>query len=111
MNCPHCQSKDLAQVWTRQTDPATTRRRRVCLTCGGKFYTVEQVEGVMAPEPVAPRGPAGSRNVAARLTEDQVRELRESAGRGTGREQLAQQFGVSKDTVSRIIRRKLWAHV
>lgn len=87
----------------------------MCLSCGGKFYTVEQVEvspgALMAPEPVAPRGPAGSRNVAARLTEDQVRELREQAGRGTGREALAQQYGISKDTVSRIIRRKLWGHV
>jgi hypothetical protein len=84
----------------------------VCLTCGGKFYTVEQVEGAAAaPEPSAPRGPAGSRNVAARLTEAQVRELREQAGRGTGREELAQRYGISKDTVSRIVRRKLWAHV
>jgi hypothetical protein len=84
----------------------------VCLTCGGKFYTVEQVEGAPpVPEPSAPRGPAGSRNVAARLTEDQVRVLRELAARGRGREELAQEYGISKDTVSRIIRRKLWAHV
>lgn len=83
----------------------------MCLACGGKFYTVERLDEVTAPDPVAPRGPAGSRNVAARLTEEQVRELREQAGRGTGREELAQRYGISKDTVSRIVRRKLWAHV
>ena len=83
----------------------------MCLTCGGKFYTVEHLDQVMTPEPVAPRGPAGSRNVSARLTEEQVKELREQAGRGTGREELAQRYGISKDTVSRIVRRKLWAHV
>lgn len=112
MNCPYCKSKNLAQVWTRQVDATSTRRRRECGDCGGRFYTVETVEG-RAPAPVAvkPRGPAGSRNTFSKLTEEQVVEMRRYAAAGAAREDLAERYGINKQTVSRIVNRRLWAHV
>jgi len=57
----------------------------------------------------APKGIAHSR---AKLTEDDVREVRRlyATGKFTQQE-LALKFGVSQMTISNIVRRKLWKHV
>jgi hypothetical protein len=56
-----------------------------------------------------PRGEASKRAI---LTEDQVRKIRaEYALGGVTQQSLADQYGVSQLTISRIIRRKIWSHV
>jgi hypothetical protein len=49
---------------------------------------------------------------SAKLTEDQVREIRRLYATGVFTQQeLALRFGVDQRTVSEIIRRKIWKHV
>ena len=54
----------------------------------------------------------GSLNHQAKLTEDQVREMRllYAAG-GVSQAQLAQQYGVSHALVSFIVTRRAWKHI
>jgi len=63
----------------------------------------------------------GTRHGGARLTEDEVRAIRSAyVGRGVGpaaarggpsQRALAEQYGVSEDTVRAIIRGRLWKHL
>ena len=58
------------------------------------------------------RVPFGERNAAARLNDEKVREIRRRLG--TGREfhrEIAADFGVDRNTVSRIARGEAWRHV
>lgn len=57
------------------------------------------------------RGNLGSRNGQARLTEQQVREIRARAAAGEQQKVLAREFGVAPITVSNIVRLKSWRHV
>ena len=52
----------------------------------------------------------GENNPAAKLTESDVRLMRLARATMTSKE-LAKQFGVSKDTVNKVISRRAWAHV
>jgi DNA-binding XRE family transcriptional regulator len=62
--------------------------------------------------PVRPRTSQGVRHGQAKLTDQQVREIRNryAAGEVTQRE-LATDYGISRETVGTIIRRKNWAHI
>lgn len=51
----------------------------------------------------------GTRHHSARLTEDDVRAIREASGAKL--RELAVQYGVSEATVSQIITRKTWRHI
>lgn len=53
----------------------------------------------------------GSRMGTARLTEDQVREIRQLGRSETNQYEIAARFGVHQATVSRILLRKGWKHV
>lgn len=53
----------------------------------------------------------GSRNGHAKLTEQQVAQIRERATQGDRRRQLADEFGVSETTIHRIVTRQGWRHV
>src|SRR5438105_5406747 len=45
MRCPKCGSRDDKVIDSRQSrDSASIRRRRVCLACGFRFTTYEQIE-------------------------------------------------------------------
>lgn len=46
-----------------------------------------------------------------RLTEEQVREIRESAANGQFHHEIAKRFGVSRAAVGRVVTRRSWAHV
>lgn len=53
----------------------------------------------------------GSRNPFAKLNETNVSEIRQRAMLGEKQRHLAQEFGVSEQTVSQIIKRKVWNHI
>lgn len=52
--------------------------------------------------------PVGERSGTAKLTEDQIQEIRSST---TGQQALADRFGINQSQVSRIKNRKRWSHV
>jgi hypothetical protein len=54
----------------------------------------------------------GADNGNAKLTEEQVIEIRSRyAAGGVSQRKLGDEFGVAQQLISRIIRRKLWAHL
>ena len=53
----------------------------------------------------------GVRNNKARLTDDQVRQIREAYSTGERQSDLAHRFGVDQTSISRIVRRDSWAHI
>lgn len=57
------------------------------------------------------RAAVGERMPVSKLTDAQVRGIRFLSSLGRKGNVLAAQYGVSKMTISRIINRKLWAHV
>lgn len=64
----------------------------------------------------AGRHPHGESHGCAKLTEEQVKEIRRRYVRGCGkrkgnRQELEREFGVSRSAISDIITRKKWAHV
>jgi hypothetical protein len=57
------------------------------------------------------RSPRGERNAWARLTEDDVREIRRRCTAGEPQRVVAADFGVIRQAVQLIVARKRWAHV
>lgn len=55
--------------------------------------------------------PQGSSHYAARLTDDDVRAIRDRAASGTRQSALASEFGISRATVNNIVHRRKWRHV
>jgi hypothetical protein len=53
----------------------------------------------------------GSSHPQAKLTEDDVRAIRQAWSDGTPQHQLARTYGVAKGNISFIVRRKTWLHV
>lgn len=53
----------------------------------------------------------GEANAAARLTAQQVRELRRRVENGETQRSMAKEFGISTRTVNLIVLRKAWKHV
>jgi DNA invertase Pin-like site-specific DNA recombinase len=55
-------------------------------------------------------GNRGSRNAAARLTEDDVAAIRLMARQGDSYRELAAGFAVSSSTISRAVNQQTWRH-
>jgi hypothetical protein len=55
--------------------------------------------------------PSGERHWQAKLTAPQVREIRDLCEQGRTQKDVAAAYGVDPSNVSRIARRKAWAHV
>lgn len=55
------------------------------------------------------RSTAGERNPRAKLTDDDVREIREATG--VSQRRLADRYGVKQGLIGLIIRRKIWRHI
>lgn len=53
----------------------------------------------------------GEQNHAAKLTADQVREIRLLCAKGMTQNAVAQQFGVSEAAIQKIVKRKNWKHL
>lgn len=60
------------------------------------------------PRPIPRRIPRGSDVALAKLTDDDVRAIRQSTGKGRD---LARHYGVSPSVISNVRNRKTWAHV
>jgi hypothetical protein len=57
-------------------------------------------------------GLKGEKNNLSKLTEIQVKEIREKYAKGgTSYEKLRKEYGVGKSAISRIINRKTWQHI
>lgn len=56
-------------------------------------------------------GARGEQSVNAKLTENDVRRIRERRANGERFVDLAREFGVSGETIQRICRRQSWKHV
>lgn len=54
---------------------------------------------------------AGELNAAAKLTEEQVKAIREAHSAGTSQAALGRTYGVSQAQIGRIVRRESWKHV
>ena len=59
----------------------------------------------------ARKPPSGSLHQLAKLTEDDVVQIRERRARGEKPSLLAMEFGVSRPTISDILHRRTWNHV
>lgn len=57
------------------------------------------------------RQPIGTRNGRAKLTENDVREIRRLADAGVFQREIGRRFGVSHALVSFIVQRRQWRHV
>ena len=55
--------------------------------------------------------PSGMRHGRAKLTDDQVREIRRLRTEGVSQQDLARQFGVCRPLISYIEHRKIWDHI
>ena len=53
----------------------------------------------------------GEAHPNAKMTEEGVRSMRKLHASGVGYDRLSKQFGVSKISVYKIVKRKAWAHV
>lgn len=64
------------------------------------------------PSPLAYLGPLrGVDHPGAKLTEDQVRQIRALHSRGYGYRRLSQAFRMSQSSIRNIVMRRTWAHV
>ena len=46
MKCPYCESSEYKTLETRDSPENTTRRRKMCISCGRRFTTYEYVETI-----------------------------------------------------------------
>jgi hypothetical protein len=116
MRCRACNSINTRVTSTdRQTKNVTFRYCR-CLDCKAHYKTIEKYEiPKPGPEPDSvtlanPFG-VGSTNPQSVLLESNVIRLRHMHKKGMNQRQLAKIFGISNQTVSRIVNRKIWTHV
>ena len=115
MPCHACGSLNTRVTATERRGRDAWRYCR-CLDCDARYKTVETYavpkRGARPGTPAHPnqRHP-GTTNPGAVLTPEDVQRLRRLASEHVTYAVLAQQFGIHKDTVYRIVRRKLWAHL
>lgn len=115
MNCRHCNSSNTRVTVTESHGNETWRYCR-CLDCNSRFKTVEtyaikkrgSIPGVKQHVNCRKKGEANGSSV---LTEDNVRSIRQLAENNVTYVNIAEKFGIHKDTVYRIVKRKMWSHV
>lgn len=115
MRCRYCNSIDTRVTVTRHNKNETWRYCR-CLDCKAKFKTVETYDipkrgsapGVPQHTNCVKKGEDNGKSV---LTEKNILTIRSLAEDKVKYELIAEQFGIHKQTVYRIVKRKLWSHV
>jgi hypothetical protein len=115
MKCRQCNSTNTRATCTQHKGNETWRYCR-CLDCNARYKTIETYA-------ISKRGaiPGIRQHVNCRvkgeqvgtavLTEANVLEIRRLAFENEKYMSIAKRFGIHKDTVYRIVKRKLWSHV
>ena len=115
MKCRQCNSTNTRVTVTEHHGKETWRYCK-CLDCAAHYKTIETYA-------VLKRGAfpgikqhanchvKGSQVGTSVLTEANVLEIRKLATKNQTYVQIARQFGIHKDTVYRIVKRKCWSHV
>jgi hypothetical protein len=115
MNCRHCNSTQTRVTVTQHQGNQTHRYCR-CLDCEARFKTIEtyaipkrgSVPGVKQHENCRVKGEKVGTSV---LTEENVLEIRRLATASQTYAEISKRFGVHKDTVYRIVKRRRWSHI
>ena len=115
MRCRTCNSHNTRVTSTDRRTKNVTFRYCRCLDCKAHYKTIEKYAvpkpgpepGSVTPNPFG----AGSANPKSVLLESNVIKLRYMHQKGVNQQQLAKIFGISNQTVSRIVNRKIWTHV
>lgn len=82
------------------------------ITRGGNWKHVAEADGLASISDPKRRGKSGEKNIHAKLTEDQVREIRRLYhGTLASRKELAVYFHVSVHTITAIVYHRIWTHV
>ena len=71
----------------------------------------EMTTALYAKGHLKPANQKGTKNPNAKLTEADVRAIRRRKEAGATHMELAEEYGVTKTTISMIHNRKLWSHV
>lgn len=118
--CEHCQSSvDRVYHWANKTgyydDPYDYIR--LCAPCHSKYDTEkpeiapDMWERLLSiPRPV-PEPSKGSDHPRAKLTEDDVLEIRKRCEAGEGSQSIAEDYPVTPSVISNIKARRIWKHV
>lgn len=85
--------------------------RLVNLECVSQADNNKHAREVLGHDPGGGKRSRGEGHWASRLTEGDVTEIRRRAGEGESCTALAAEFGITKSTAARIVRREMWAHV
>jgi hypothetical protein len=110
VNCPNCRTIETRVTCVRRTAKETKRYCR-CLNCQHRYITLEfYADAVQKRGSYPQQARCGQNNAFAVLTEDNVRAIRRLA-QDTPQYVLAEQYGIHRTTVHRIVKRKLWAHL
>jgi transcriptional regulator NrdR family protein len=115
MKCRKCNSKN-TRVTVTEHYANETRRYCRCLDCKAHYKTIEKYalpkRGSLPGVKQHPNCRLKGEQVGtAVLTELNILEIRRLASVNKTYVDIAKQFGIHKNTVYRIVKRKLWAHV
>ena len=115
MKCRQCNSKHTRVTCTQHQGHQTIRYCR-CLDCSARYKTIETYESLKRGSP--PGSPIhpnhikrGEENNLSVLTESNVLRIRDLAKQHVTYKAIAKEYGIHKDTVYKIVKRKTWSHV
>jgi len=115
MKCRYCNSFNTRVVVTEHHGNETKRYCK-CLDCEARYKTIETY--ALAKRGARPGVPQhencrlkGEQVGTAVLTADNVLEIRRRAAEKQTYTQISKHFGIHKDTVYKIVKRKCWSHI
>lgn len=103
--CPECGRRKTRNRSTYRT-PEGTVRYVTCMACGHKFKTLKPPGEQENPIPLRPYNSG-----RAKLTPDEVREVRQMLAQGVSQMECALAFDVSQTSICRLAQGKTWTHV
>lgn len=115
MKCRYCSSTNTRVVCTERHGNETWRYNR-CLDCDKTYKTIEVYAiakrgAVPGQKPHPNSVKKGENNGSSVLTEANIKQIRELAKQHVTYPEIAKRFGIHKDTVFKIVKRKSWSHV
>jgi transcriptional regulator NrdR family protein len=113
MRCRSCKSSNTRVTVTEHKVNETWRYCR-CLDCKSRYKTIEKYskpKSKISLRSQETQFKQGETNPSSVLTEANVIALRKLVMEGKTYVEIAEKFGIHRDTVYRIANRKLWSHV